>query len=103
MKKYLKVFIVVVVLAFLLTFGLKNSQPVRVDYYFDLFAAQMPLYALIYIAAIIGVLIGLTAGLPSRRRLRKAVKQLEEKNADFQTGTTVKDSNAKDNRKPEKT
>ena len=84
MGNYVKGFILVVVLFFLVTFGLRNSQPVRVDYYFNLFAAEIPLYALIYFSLAVGILIGMTVGFTRRLGLGKTIKGLERQNRALQ-------------------
>lgn len=66
----------VIVLLFLTTFGIKNNQPLQVHYYFNIEAAPMPLYGIVYISIIIGIVIGMLVGISSRFTLRGKVKTL---------------------------
>jgi uncharacterized integral membrane protein len=85
MTKYLKIFILIVIVLLLISFGLKNSEPVPLNYYFDLSLARIPLYAVIYLSIILGLLIGLSVGFTRRLRLRRTVKNLESENKAVRT------------------
>ena len=77
MKKHAKTVVLVLVLLLLVTFAVKNSQPVQLAYYFQMQTDGIPLYLLVYLCILLGVLVGLGAGYPQRNRLRKRVKALE--------------------------
>ena len=77
MGTYLKAIVLVIVLLFLTTFGIKNSQPLQVHYYFNIQTASMPLYGIVYISIIIGIVIGMLVGISSRFTLRGKVKTLQ--------------------------
>jgi uncharacterized integral membrane protein len=86
MGNYIKGSILVFVLLFLTTFGIKNSQVVSIKYYFDFLNFNIPLYGLAYICLLIGFLIGIATELVKRfqqnRRvsdLRHQIKTLEKK------------------------
>jgi uncharacterized integral membrane protein len=89
MKNYIKGTILVFVLLFLTTFGIKNSQVVGIKYYFESLNFSLPLYGLAYICLLIGFLIGIATGIfksfQQRRRineLRHEIKALEKKVVD---------------------
>jgi len=86
MGNYIKGTILVLVLLFLTTFGIKNSQVVSIEYYFNGLNFNIPLYGLAYICVLIGFLIGIATGIVKRfqqnRRvteLRHEIKVLEKK------------------------
>lgn len=74
MWDYVKKFILVLVMFFLITFGIKNSQIVEITYYFDFPVFSLPVYGLIFGSALIGIFIGLIIGLPNKFRMRKTIK-----------------------------
>jgi uncharacterized integral membrane protein len=84
MAVYLKIAVLIIILFFLTTFGVKNSEPVRLTYYLQLFDTGMPLYLLIYISAAIGILIGMSVGFSKRRALRRKIKTLERETEKLQ-------------------
>jgi uncharacterized integral membrane protein len=80
MQTYLKAIIVVIVLLFLITFGVKNNQPIRLYYHFNIETLEIPLYGLLYLSIIIGIIIGMLVGISTRFTLRRMVKTLELEN-----------------------
>jgi len=76
MGTYLKAIVLVIVLLLLITFGIKNNQPLQVHYYFNIETAPIPLYSVLYISIIIGIVIGMLVGISSRFTLRGKVKAL---------------------------
>jgi uncharacterized integral membrane protein len=83
MGSYIKGLIGLIIVLFFVTFGVKNSQPVRVDYYSNFLDVELPLYGLIFISMVIGVLIGMLMGLQSRLGLKRAVKTLKKESRDL--------------------
>jgi uncharacterized integral membrane protein len=83
MKGYLKATGLVIMLLFLVTFGIKNDQLVKLHYYFGLHSQDFPLYILAYGCAIIGIFIGMIIGLTNRFHQRKKIKVLENENSDL--------------------
>ena len=77
MGTYLKAIVLVIVLLFLTTFGIKNNQPLQVHYYFNIQTSPIPLYGIVYISIIIGIVIGMLVGISSRFTLRGKVKTLQ--------------------------
>lgn len=75
MGSYLKVIILVIILLFLITFGVKNSHPVQLYYYFNIPTIDIPLYGLVYLSIVIGILLGMVVGISRRLTLRRAVKR----------------------------
>jgi hypothetical protein len=53
MGTYLKAIVLVTVLLFLTTFGIKNNQPLQAHYCFNIETVPMPLYGIVYISIII--------------------------------------------------
>lgn len=81
MKGYLKATGLVIMLIFLVTFGIKNDQLVKLHYYFDLHSRDFPLYILAYGCTIIGIFIGMIIGLTNRFHQHKKIKVLEKENS----------------------
>jgi uncharacterized integral membrane protein len=86
MGNYIKGTILVIVLLFLTTFGIKNSQVVSIEYYFGFIDFNIPLYGLAYICLLMGFLIGIATGIVKRfqqnrhiNELRHEIKALEKK------------------------
>ena len=77
MGTYLKAIVLVIILLFLTTFGIKNNQPLQVYYYFNIQTSPMPLYGIVYISIIVGIVIGMLVGISSRFTLRGKVKTLQ--------------------------
>ena len=83
---YVKSIILIIVLLFLITFGVKNSQPAFLNYYFNITTGAIPLYGIVYISIIIGIIIGMIVGIFSRftlqgkvRTLQSEIKELKER------------------------
>ena len=74
---YVKSIILIIVLLFLITFGVKNNQPTLLNYYFSITTGTIPLYGIVYISIIIGIIIGMIVGISSRFTLRGKVRRLE--------------------------
>ena len=83
MGGYVKSIILIIVLLFLVTFGVKNSQPIRLYYYLSIETGAFPLYGLVYISIVIGIIIGMIVGIYSRFDLRRRVKRLEIENREL--------------------
>jgi uncharacterized integral membrane protein len=83
MGSYVKGIILVVVLLFFITFGVKNSHPTQLRYYFDLVSVDLPLYGVIYLAIIVGIVIGMIVGIYDRIALRRTVKRLRRENREL--------------------
>ncbi|UCH23312.1 MAG: LapA family protein [Deltaproteobacteria bacterium] len=86
MGNYIKGTVLVIVLLFLTTFGVKNSQVVGIKYYFGFLDFNIPLYGLAYICLLMGFLIGIATGIVKRfqqnrrvNELRHEIKTLEKK------------------------
>jgi uncharacterized integral membrane protein len=91
MGSYFKAIILILVLLFLITFGVKNSQTVLLSYYFGVVDIGIPLYALVYLSVVIGILVGMIVGLQTRLTLRRRVKILERENIDLKEKVRVED------------
>lgn len=94
MGNYFKGTVLVFVLLFLTTFGIKNSEVVSIKYYFDLLNFNIPLYGLAYICLLMGFLIGIATGIVKRfqqnrqvHELRQEIKGLEKKVSDGVSST----------------
>jgi uncharacterized integral membrane protein len=80
MKSYIKAIGLIIILLFLVTFGIKNNQLIKLEYYFNYQTPQFPLYLLAYACATIGVFIGMLIGLINRFHQRKKIKILTKLN-----------------------
>ena len=78
MKNYIKAVFLIIVLLFLVTFGIKNNQPVRLNYYFEWHTIDFPLYILAYASVIIGIFIVMLIGINNRFQQRRKIKILEK-------------------------
>jgi len=87
MGTYVKGVVIVLVLLFLVTFGVKNSQPVQLNYYFGLTNLEIPLYGLVYLSLLIGVFVGMGVGIFKRIQLGRAVKRLQRQQDALQVQT----------------
>ena len=83
MKGYLKATGLVILLLFLVTFGIKNNQLVKLHYYFGFHSRDFPLYILAYGCAIIGIFIGMIVGITNRFHQRKKIQILEKYNSEL--------------------
>jgi len=88
MGVYIKWVILIIVLLFFITFGVKNSGPVYLNYY-HIQNLELPLYALVYIAILVGIFVGMIVGILSRLSLGRKVRILEKENK--RLGETVKE------------
>jgi uncharacterized integral membrane protein len=78
MKNYIKAVFLIIVLLFLVTFGIRNNQPVRLNYYFEWHTIDFPLYILAYASVVIGIFIGMLIGINNRFQQRRKIKILEK-------------------------
>lgn len=78
MKNYIKAVFLIIVLLFLVTFGIKNNQPIRLNYYFEWHTIDFPLYILAYASIVIGIFIGMLIGINYRFQQRRKIKILEK-------------------------
>jgi len=77
---YVKSIILIIVLLFLITFGVKNNQPTLLNYYFNISTGTIPLYGIVYISIIIGIIIGMIVGISNRLALRRNARHLQQEN-----------------------
>ena len=83
MGSYVKSIILVVVLLFFITFGIKNSQLIQLYYYLNFETGAFALYGLVYISIVIGIVIGMIVGIYDRFDLRGKVKRLRRENKEL--------------------
>jgi len=74
----------VIVLLFLITFGVKNSHLVQLHYYFNIPTIDIPLYGLVYLSIVIGILLGMMVGISRRLGLRRRLKTLQGENRELE-------------------
>ena len=91
MGSYVKAILLLIVLVVLVTFGIKNLEPIRLHYYFDLISMPLPLYGVVYGAILVGIFIGMLVGINSRFAQRKKIKVLRKENRELQ-GKVVDES-----------
>ena len=77
MGSYVKGIIFIILLLFFITFGVKNSQPIQLNYFLETLNVTFPLYGIIYIAILVGIFIGMAMGFTSRLNLRKTIKSMQ--------------------------
>jgi putative membrane protein len=75
---YAKWILVIVVLLFFITFGVKNSQTVYLNYYFNIHQLDLPLYGLVFISILVGIVTGMVIGVADRLALKRKVKDLSK-------------------------
>jgi uncharacterized integral membrane protein len=80
---YVKSIILIIVLLFLITFGVKNSQPTLLSYYFNITIGAIPLYGIVYISTIIGIIIGMIVGISRRVALGRKAIQVQRENREL--------------------
>ncbi|HUT71291.1 MAG TPA: lipopolysaccharide assembly protein LapA domain-containing protein [Desulfatiglandales bacterium] len=83
MGNYIKSIILIIVLLFLVTFGVKNSHPTQLRYYFDLVSVDIPLYGVVYLAIVVGIIIGMIVGIYDRIALRGRIRRLQRENREL--------------------
>jgi len=77
MGNYIRAIFFIVVVLFLITFGIKNSQTVDLNY-FGMKAIAFPLYGLIFISILIGILGGMLVGFSGRIELKRRIRTLKK-------------------------
>jgi uncharacterized integral membrane protein len=83
MGTYIKWIVMIIILLFFITFGIKNSQPISLNYYFGIEGIELPLYGLVFIAILLGIAAGMLIGIAGRWGLGKKVKDLKRENRDL--------------------
>ena len=83
MGSYVKAILLLIVLVALVTFGIKNSEPVKLYYYYNLNSMPIPTYGIVYASIVVGVFIGMLVGITIRFGQRKKIKQLQKENRDL--------------------
>jgi uncharacterized integral membrane protein len=83
MGPYIKGIALIIMLLLFITFGVKNSQSVHIGYYGKTLDFDLPVYGLVYLCMLIGVLAGMIIGYVQRLNLRKTVKTLERENSEL--------------------
>jgi uncharacterized integral membrane protein len=83
MGSYFKALLLLIVLVALVTFGIKNSDPVKLYYYYNLNSMPIPTYGIVYASILLGVFIGMLVGISTRFGQRKKIKQLQKENRDL--------------------
>ena len=89
MGVYIKWVVLIIFLLFFITFGVKNSEPVYLNYYFNIQNLELPLYALVYISILVGIFIGMIVGILSRLSLGQKVRTLEKENKKLREAAEV--------------
>jgi lipopolysaccharide assembly protein A len=84
MGTYVKWIMIIVILLFFITFGVKNSQSVSLNYYFDIERIELPLYGLVFISILVGIVAGMIIGITDRLALKTKVQDLAKENRTLQ-------------------
>jgi uncharacterized integral membrane protein len=80
MGSYIKTILILIVLVFLVTFGIKNNETMTLHFYFQLQSMPIPVYAVVYGSLLIGIFIGMIVGISARFSQRKKIRQLQKEN-----------------------
>ena len=80
MGSYIKTILILIVLVFLVTFGIKNNETMILQFYFQLSSMPIPVYAVVYGSLLVGIFIGMIVGISARFAQRKKIKQLQKEN-----------------------
>jgi len=80
MKSYIKAVGLIIILLFLVTFGIKNNHVIQLNYYLDYNSIDFPLYLLAYGCVVLGIFVGMLIGITHRFHQRKKVKVLTKLN-----------------------
>ena len=83
MKSYFKAIGLIIIILFLVTFGIHNNQLIQLKYFFDFQSNEFPLYLLAYACATIGIIIGMFIGMINRFHQRKKIKMLTKLNNEW--------------------
>lgn len=76
MGTYGKWILIIILLLFFITFGVKNSQTVSLNYCFDIAGIELPLYGLVFLSILLGIAAGMIIGITDRLALKRKVKDL---------------------------
>jgi uncharacterized integral membrane protein len=80
MGSYFKAVLLLIVLVALVTFGIKNLEPVTLHYYLSLHSMPIPVYGIVYGSILVGIFIGMLVGIGTRLGQRQQIKQLQKEN-----------------------
>ena len=80
MGSYIKTILILIVLVFLVTFGIKNNETMILHFYFQLQSMPIPVYAVVYGSLLVGIFIGMIVGISARFSQRKKIRQLRKEN-----------------------
>ena len=72
MGSYIKTILILIVLVFLVTFGIKNNETMILQFYFQLSSMPIPVYAVVYGSLLVGIFIGMIVGISARVVLSRA-------------------------------
>jgi lipopolysaccharide assembly protein A len=85
---YVKWIMLIIILLFFITFGVKNSESVFLNYYLGIEGIEMPLYGLVFISILLGIFAGIIIGITNRLTLKKKVRDLAKENRTLQEEVT---------------
>lgn len=74
----------IILVILLITFSLKNTQYVNVEYYSGLSLQRIPLFLLIFISILIGMFIGNISGMFEKIQLRRKLRKQAEIIKDYE-------------------
>ena len=88
MGTYVRWILIIFILLFFITFGIKNSQSVSLSYYFNIEGIELPLYGLAFISILLGIFAGIIIGITDRLALKRKVRGLVQDNRRLQEEVT---------------
>jgi lipopolysaccharide assembly protein A len=77
MGTYVKWIVIIIILLFFITFGVQNSQTVYLNYYFNIQGLELPLYGLVFISILLGIVAGMIIGVTDRLIVKRKLKERE--------------------------
>lgn len=80
MGTQIKALLLIALLFLAITFGTQNAESVSLRYYFGVASIPVPLYLVIYLALILGIIAGMAIDVYSRVTLKRRVKELGKTN-----------------------
>lgn len=84
MRTHIKALLLIALLFLAITFGTQNAESVTLRYYFGVASIPVPLYLVIYLALILGIIGGMAIDIYSRVTLKRRMKELGKTNNSLQ-------------------
>lgn len=76
--KFVKNIFIALLFLVAITFSLKNNETVSIKYYFPVEPLELPLYLLVFVSVILGILIGGIEGVIGKIRAGNTIRRLKK-------------------------